>query len=60
VISTVAFKINLRRYNLETTLTLRQGRVEMTGDQKLAHGRAVQVDPIKVTLKAPGIKQLKP
>ena len=54
MISTVAFKINLRRYI--TVSGLGEG---ITVLATLTHlnavtGRAVQVDPMKPTLKAPG------
>jgi hypothetical protein len=49
LLSNSAFKINLRRYNVDRVRERPAG----------AHSRAVQVDPVKPTLKPPGIKRLK-
>jgi len=46
LLSTFAFNFNLRRYNEVAVV-----RAVLEGHP----GRAVQVDPIKPTLKAPGI-----
>jgi hypothetical protein len=52
VISTFAFNFNLRRYNAVMTADfIRAARVQP--------GRAVQVEPMKPMLKAPGAKRLK-
>jgi hypothetical protein len=47
LLSTFAFKFNLRRYT-----------VERGEDRARARGRSVQVDPLKPTLKAPGTKRM--
>ena len=54
LLSSFAFKFDLRRYN--------KGRPSDGATQlyvAAAYGRAVQVDPTKVTLKAHGTKRLK-
>ena len=58
MLSNVAFKSNLRRYTLESEWGSQcaSGR---GGQPPPPHGRAVQVDPIKPTLKASGTKRLK-
>jgi hypothetical protein len=53
LLSGFAFKFNLRRYN--KVVMARAG----DGACVAPHGRAVQVDPIKPTLKALGTKRLK-
>jgi hypothetical protein len=53
-LSKFAFKINLRRYIQEDTT----GRCAELAAEVAAQGRAVQVDPIKPTLKAYGTKRL--
>ena len=51
-LSNFAFNVNLRRYAVE------RGVAGGCATEDL-HGRAVQVDPIKPTLKPPGTKRLK-
>jgi hypothetical protein len=53
--STFAFKFNLRRYSLVLHLHRPPHHFRGAG----FHGRSVQVDPMKPTLKAPGTKRLK-
>jgi len=52
LLSTSAFKFNLRRYDLVTKLLMR--------DPSQRLGEAVQVNPFKPKLKPPGMKRLKP
>ena len=55
VLSSSALKFNLRRYTLEVRgafFTLFSGELKILG-------RAVQVDPMKPSLKAPGTNRLK-
>jgi SPX domain protein involved in polyphosphate accumulation len=43
---------NAVRISLDTSLTF-------TDETRAGHGRALQIDPMKPTLKAPGTKRLK-
>jgi len=54
LLSNVAFKFNLRRYTRGAVMTGDEGGVKAM----IVQGTAVQVDPIKPPLKAPGIKCL--
>ena len=61
-LSNFAFKFNLRRYNKRDNARLPQHNHAWgngSTPQSTMHGRAVQADPIKPTLKAPGTKRLK-
>ena len=51
VVSNFAFKINLRRYKKVAAAKLLMRRA---GNVPRLRGRVVQVDPMKLTLKAPG------
>ena len=53
LLSSFAFKFNLRRYNEG------RGREGRGGAHAAQHGRAVQLDPIKPKMKPPGIKRSK-
>jgi len=64
LLSSFAFNFNLRRYNVvsasrdRTIITwdlIRERRIS----SHQQHGKAVQVEPMKSTLKAPGTKRLK-
>jgi hypothetical protein len=55
-LSNFAFKFNLRRYSMGAIQQVVQRACD-TGTAE--HGRAMQADPIKSTLKAPGPRRLK-
>ena len=59
LLSTSAFKINLRRYNGVRALAPRLRRVYVVRARPILRGKAVQVDPIKPTLKPNGTKRWK-
>ena len=56
LLSTSAFKFNLRRYSMDDFLF----RAETLLHSHDFTGREVQIHPIKPTLKAPRTKHLKP
>ena len=58
--SNFAFELNLRRFNLESnSIEELDGLLHLEHLRCLYIGKAVQVVPIKPTLKAPGTKRLK-
>jgi len=60
LLSKFAFNCNLRRYSLEpATDGSGTSFVDIDGFDNWILGSAVQVDPMKPTLKAPGTKRLK-
>jgi len=59
-LSNFAFELNLRRFNLESnSIEELDGLLHLEHLRCLYIGKAVQVVPIKPTLKAPGTKRLK-
>ena len=57
-LSNFAFKFNLHRYTKELVEECPAAAAMFAAASEIL-GRAVQVDPIKPTLKAPGTKRLK-